>query len=207
LSLEDDPDVGLLLAMNDAQRNYRFFFLFIATSTFLCLYVFALSWLHIAVQRGSHDGSLLRSMTGEPLSLVLIVYAFAAAWFVGGLTVFHVYLMSTIQVPTATTISPACFTSHRQTDRLRMFSCFATDHVRTRTSGTGTTRRRTRTARACWPTRLQSVRRESSSGSERQRSRSFSGRCTHGAAFKHAMELNSSSVGFSVGLIFTGTSN
>ena len=80
------------------QRNYRFFFLFIATSTFLCLYVFALSWLNIAAQRGSHGGSLLRSMAGEPLSVVLIVYTFVSAWFVGGLTVFHIYLMSTNQV-------------------------------------------------------------------------------------------------------------
>ena len=80
------------------QRNYRFFFLFIATSTFLCLYVFALSWLNIAAQRGTHGGSLLRSMAAEPLSLVLIVYTFVSAWFVGGLTVFHIYLMSTNQV-------------------------------------------------------------------------------------------------------------
>ncbi|GJN06318.1 hypothetical protein PR202_ga24036 [Eleusine coracana subsp. coracana] len=85
------PWVGQCIGL----RNYRFFFLFIATSTFLCVYVFALSWLNIAAQR---DGSsLVRCMTGEPLSLVLIVYTFVAAWFVGGLTVFHVYLMSTNQ--------------------------------------------------------------------------------------------------------------
>jgi len=85
-------------ALRFVQRNYRFFFLFISTSTFLCLYVFVLSWLNIAAQRGSHGGSLLRSMAGEPLSVVLIVYTFVSAWFVGGLTVFHIYLMSTNQV-------------------------------------------------------------------------------------------------------------
>ncbi|CAO2207902.1 unnamed protein product [Urochloa humidicola] len=87
------PWVGQCIGL----RNYRFFFLFISTSTFLCLYVFVLSWLNIAAQRGNHGGSLLRSITGEPLSLVLIVYTFVSAWFVGGLTVFHVYLMSTNQ--------------------------------------------------------------------------------------------------------------
>ncbi|CAO2192902.1 unnamed protein product [Urochloa humidicola] len=87
------PWVGQCIGL----RNYPFFFLFISTSTFLCLYVFLLSWLNIAAQRGTHGGSLLRSITGESLSLVLIVYTFVSAWFVGGLTVFHVYLMSTNQ--------------------------------------------------------------------------------------------------------------
>lgn len=85
------------LYSNKLQRNYRFFFLFISSSTFLCIYVFIISWLNIIGER-KHYTSLWKSMTSEVLSLVLIIYTFVAVWFVGGLTVFHAYLISTNQV-------------------------------------------------------------------------------------------------------------
>lgn len=72
--------------------------MFISTSTFLCFYVFVLSWLNIIRERSNYHNSILKSMSSEVLSLVLIVYTFIAVWFVGGLTVFHTYLMSTNQV-------------------------------------------------------------------------------------------------------------
>lgn len=74
-------------------RNYRFFFMFISLSTFLCLYVFVFSWINILRQKGS----VLRSMSHDVLSVILIVYCFIAVWFVGGLTVFHLYLICTNQ--------------------------------------------------------------------------------------------------------------
>ncbi|XP_078438261.1 putative protein S-acyltransferase 4 [Wolffia australiana] len=77
-------------------RNYRFFYLFISSSTILCLYVFTFSWLNI-IERKRHYGSIWKSMLGEVLSLILIIYTFIAVWFVGGLTVFHTYLICTNQ--------------------------------------------------------------------------------------------------------------
>lgn len=74
-------------------RNYLFFILFISSSTLLCVYVFAFSWVNLLRQKGS----LLSSMSHDVLSVALIVYCFIAVWFVGGLTVFHLYLISTNQ--------------------------------------------------------------------------------------------------------------
>ena len=76
------------------QRNYRFFFTFISTSTILCIYVFAFSWIHII--RG--DKGTWGSIKSDYLSDILIIYCFVAVWFVGGLTAFHLYLICTNQV-------------------------------------------------------------------------------------------------------------
>ncbi|KAI8550279.1 hypothetical protein RHMOL_Rhmol06G0092800 [Rhododendron molle] len=74
-------------------RNYRFFILFISTSTLLCIYVFTFSLLNL-LQQKNH---LWHIMSQDIVSVALIVYCFVAVWFVGGLTVFHFYLMCTNQ--------------------------------------------------------------------------------------------------------------
>ncbi|KAI3996930.1 hypothetical protein MKX01_021206 [Papaver californicum] len=76
-------------------RNYRFFFLFISFSTFLCIYVFVFSWINILEQK--KEDTLRKTLSREVLSFILIVYCFIAVWFVGGLTVFHSYLICTNQ--------------------------------------------------------------------------------------------------------------
>ncbi|KAH9611999.1 hypothetical protein KSS87_000031, partial [Heliosperma pusillum] len=75
------------------QRNYRFFILFISSSTFLCLYVFTFSLINLLRKRGT----LMNSMSDDVVSVILVCYCFVVVWFVGGLTVFHFYLMSTNQ--------------------------------------------------------------------------------------------------------------
>lgn len=80
------------------QRNYRFFFMFVFSTTLLCIYVFAFCWVYIRRIMGSEDTSIWKAMIKTPASIVLIVYTFISMWFVGGLTAFHLYLISTNQV-------------------------------------------------------------------------------------------------------------
>ncbi|KAL1822474.1 hypothetical protein ACET3Z_009252 [Daucus carota] len=75
-------------------RNYRFFYLFTSTSTILCIFVFTCSWVRLYEQ---HHGRLLKSIADDIISDILIVYCFVAVWFVGGLTIFHFYLICTNQ--------------------------------------------------------------------------------------------------------------
>ncbi|XP_010525442.1 PREDICTED: probable protein S-acyltransferase 2 [Tarenaya hassleriana] len=83
------PWVGQCIAL----RNYPFFICFISCSTLLCLYVFAFSWISIF----RFHGKMLIDIPSDLLSIILIVYCFIIVWFVGGLTVFHLYLICTNQ--------------------------------------------------------------------------------------------------------------
>ncbi|XP_068661256.1 probable protein S-acyltransferase 7 [Aristolochia californica] len=79
------------------KRNYRFFFMFVSSTTLLCLYVFAFCWVNVKYIMGMHDCNLWKAFLKVPLSGILIIYTFVAAWFVGGLTAFHLYLICTNQ--------------------------------------------------------------------------------------------------------------
>ncbi|KAK1397376.1 S-acyltransferase [Heracleum sosnowskyi] len=75
-------------------RNYRVFILFVTSSTVLCIYVFTFTLLiHVFDQKGS----FWRSLSRDVLSIIIMVYCFLVIWFVGGLTVFHFYLICTNQ--------------------------------------------------------------------------------------------------------------
>ncbi|KAL6294095.1 hypothetical protein ACE6H2_002237 [Prunus campanulata] len=79
------------------KRNYRFFFMFVSSTTMLCLYVFAFCWVNIMKIMDAYHCNLWRALSRSPVSGFLILYTFGAAWFVGGLTGFHLYLIFTNQ--------------------------------------------------------------------------------------------------------------
>ncbi|KAF0907271.1 hypothetical protein E2562_015773 [Oryza meyeriana var. granulata] len=87
------PWVGQCIGL----RNYRYFFLFVAMSTFLCIFVFIFSWVNIYYEREANGGSIWKALCKEVYSFVLIIYTSIVVWFVGALTVFHLYLISTNQ--------------------------------------------------------------------------------------------------------------
>ncbi|KAK4760501.1 hypothetical protein SAY87_005394 [Trapa incisa] len=79
------------------KRNYRFFFMFISSTTLLCLYVLTFCVINLGKIMGSYHCSFWTALTMSYASGFLIIYTFISGWFVGGLTGFHIYLILTNQ--------------------------------------------------------------------------------------------------------------
>ncbi|XWS23014.1 hypothetical protein CRYUN_Cryun29cG0084800 [Craigia yunnanensis] len=84
------PWIGQCIAL----RNYRFYLTFFITALVFFIYTFAFSCWRIH-QRMLESGNGLFGMLRKcPETLALTFFSFAAIWFLGGLAMFHSYLIA-----------------------------------------------------------------------------------------------------------------
>ncbi|KAL8038109.1 hypothetical protein ABFX02_11G082800 [Erythranthe guttata] len=79
------------------KRNYRYFFMFVSSTTLLCVFVLASCSININRIMNENNCSIWMAIQESPASGFLIMYTFVVGWFVGGLTAFHLYLIATNQ--------------------------------------------------------------------------------------------------------------
>lgn len=97
------------------KRNYRYFYTFIVSLSFLAVFVFACAVTHLVLLArgaGGNGGGLAAALRASPASAVVAGVCFLSVWSVLGLAGFHTYLASTDQT-TNEDVSAAHPTSRR----------------------------------------------------------------------------------------------
>uniref|UniRef100_A0A3Q3IQQ2 Palmitoyltransferase n=1 Tax=Monopterus albus TaxID=43700 RepID=A0A3Q3IQQ2_MONAL len=77
------------------RRNYRFFYMFILSLSFLTIFIFAFVITHIILR--SHRNGFLNALKDSPASVLEVVVCFFSVWSIVGLSGFHTYLISSNQ--------------------------------------------------------------------------------------------------------------
>ncbi|KAK3184374.1 hypothetical protein Dsin_031660 [Dipteronia sinensis] len=84
------PWIGQCIAL----RNYRFYLAFVISALIFFMYIFAFSVLRIHQRIEKDNIGFIGLLKNCPETLALVSFSFAATCFLGGLAVFHVYLIA-----------------------------------------------------------------------------------------------------------------
>ncbi|XP_073014147.1 probable protein S-acyltransferase 1 isoform X1 [Typha latifolia] len=76
-------------------RNYRYYMMFVFSTLMFFTYIFSFSLWRIRRKMAKTGEGIFRILLGcAPETFALALFSFMAIWFLGGLLVFHVYLMT-----------------------------------------------------------------------------------------------------------------
>lgn len=78
------------------KRNYRYFYMFIVSLAFLCVFIFACAITHLILLT-KEDHPFLEAVKDSPPSVIVGVVCFFSVWSVLGLAGFHTYLTTSNQ--------------------------------------------------------------------------------------------------------------
>ncbi|KAK1566578.1 hypothetical protein Q3G72_001592 [Acer saccharum] len=84
------PWIGQCIAL----RNYRFYLAFVISALIFFMYIFTFSVLRIHQRIKKDNIGFIGLLKNCPETLALVSFSFAATCFLGGLAVFHVYLIA-----------------------------------------------------------------------------------------------------------------
>ncbi|XP_030642016.1 probable palmitoyltransferase ZDHHC14 [Chanos chanos] len=77
------------------KRNYRFFYMFILSLSFLTIFIFSFVLTHVVLR--SHSAGFLTALKDSPASVLEVVVCFFSVWSIVGLSGFHTYLIGSNQ--------------------------------------------------------------------------------------------------------------
>ncbi|XP_048510530.1 palmitoyltransferase app isoform X2 [Athalia rosae] len=101
------------------RRNYRYFYAFIVSLAFLCVFIFACAITHL-IMLTTNDRPFLEAVKLSPGSVVVGVICFFSVWSVLGLAGFHTYLTTSNQ--TTNEDIKGSFTSKRGQESFNPYS-------------------------------------------------------------------------------------
>ncbi|XP_063598426.1 palmitoyltransferase ZDHHC14-like [Penaeus indicus] len=79
------------------KRNYRYFYLFIISLAFLCVFIFSCVIAHLVIYMNSEEKTFMVAIQKNPASVIEGVICFFSVWSILGLAGFHTYLTTSNQ--------------------------------------------------------------------------------------------------------------